>query len=375
MGSVATTTIAGSVTDACVSAKGALKYHVQFRLAPRGATQYDAARWAPIVVGSRDSPVGARYMSAEVLLSLRDVRVQYGTFVAVHGLSLDVRAGELLGLIGPNGAGKTTTLRAAAGLQPIAAGCVRVMQWDVFQEPELVDQHLGLTPDTPAVYGALTVEDFLRFIGACYGLPRNVRDERVDQWLEMLWLADKRTAKIGALSRGMRQRLAVARTLISDPHVVLLDEPAAGLDPAGRVQFRRLLANLRDQGKAIIVSSHILADLAEYCTHIGIMERGRLIRLGTVAEVAGAAGHTRGLYRVTLARAVADLAVRLAQFDGQIQWQLSGDVITFEYERDRTAAAELLRRLLALGLPVAEYRALEPDLEEAYLRSGIKQVD
>jgi ABC-2 type transport system ATP-binding protein len=245
----------------------------------------------------------------------------------------------------------------------------------VFEERPEVGRHLGFTPDTPAVYDGLTVEQHLDFIGRCYDLPRSTRAERIDHWLDLLWLKEKRTAKIQTLSRGMRQRLAVARTLFGDPHVVLLDEPAAGLDPAGRVQFRRLLASLRDQGKAIIVSSHILADLADYCTHVGIMEHGRLLRCGTVVEVAGVGGHARCLYQVTLARVVGDAAKRLEHLDGATRLHIDGDRLTFEFERDRTAAAQLLERLLAAGLPVAEFRALEPDLEEAYLRSGIGQVD
>jgi ABC-2 type transport system ATP-binding protein len=309
-----------------------------------------------------------------VLLAIAGLRVQYGNFVAVNDLSLDLRGGELLGLIGPNGAGKTTTLRAAAGLQPITAGSVRVMDLDVFAAPARVGAHLGFAPDTPAVYDGLTVVQYLDFIGGCYGLTATERGERIDHWLEHLWLREKRTAKIKALSRGMRQRLAVARTLLSDPHVVLLDEPAAGLDPAGRIYFRRLLASLRDQGRAIIVSSHILADLAEYCTHIGIMERGRLLRCGTVAEIAGH-GHARGLYRVRLARAVGDAAVRLQHIDGLAHLSVDGTAMTLEFDREAAAAADLLQKLIAAGLPVAEFRALEPDLEEAYLRSGIEQVD
>ncbi len=314
-------------------------------------------------------------MNADALLEMDDVRVQYGRFLALDGFALRLHAGELLGLIGPNGAGKTTTLRAASGLQPVSTGTIRIMGYSVFEHPVEVGRHLGFTPDTPALYDGLTVRQFLDFIGRCYDLPRSLRSERGDYWLEQLWLVDKRDAKIGALSRGMKQRLAVARTLLSDPNVILLDEPAAGLDPAGRVQFRKLLASLRDSGKAIIVSSHILADLAEYCTHIGIMEHGRLIRCGSVAEVSGAESHEHCLYRIVLAHRVGDTAQRIANIEGIGEPQLDGDTITLSFERDRAQAADLLRRLLAAGLPVAEFRALEPDLEEAYLRSGIKQVD
>jgi ABC-2 type transport system ATP-binding protein len=312
------------------------------------------------------------------LLSIENLRVQYGQLVAVDGLSCDLRAGELLGLIGPNGAGKTTTLRAAAGLQPITTGRVHLFGHDVFKHATIVNRHLGFTPDMPAAYETLTVTDFLRFIAKCYGLTDPLADERIDHWLENLWLTDKKEAKVAALSRGMRQRLAVARTLLPDPHVVLMDEPAAGLDPAGRVEFRQLLASLRDQGKAIIVSSHILADLAEYCTHIAIMGHGRLLEYGTVAEVAGAKSRDRAQYRIVLAERVGDLATRLQglQQDARVERLECGtDLITLEYDSDRSAAAELLRKLLAAGLPVAEFHTVGPDLEQAYLRTGIRQVD
>lgn len=314
-------------------------------------------------------------MTKDPLLQLESVRVTYGDFVAVNDVSFTLHGGDLLGLIGPNGAGKTTTLRAAAGLQSVATGQVTVMGADATGQPTRVGEVLGFTPDTPPVYDTLRVDDFLRFIGRCHGLPRALREERIDHWLEMLWLQDKRTAKIRTLSRGMRQRLAVARTLLPDPHVVLLDEPASGLDPAGRIQFRRMLASLRDQGKAIIVSSHILADLAEYCTHIGIMEHGRLLRYGTVGQVAGAESQERCLYRAELAHAVGDANVRLHALAGLTRIAVEGRVVTFEFEREPTAAAGLLADIIAAGLPVAEFRPLAPNLEEAYLRSGIRQVD
>ena len=315
---------------------------------------------------------------AEALLSIENLRVQYGQLVAVDGLSCELHAGHLLGLIGPNGAGKTTTLRAAAGLQPLTTGCVRLLGHDVFKDATIVNQHLGFTPDTPALYDTLSVEQFLWFIAKCYGLSERLASERIDHWLENLWLAERKQSRVSALSRGMKQRLAVVRTLLPDPHIMLMDEPAAGLDPAGRVELRKLLANLRDQGKAIIVSSHILSDLAEYCTHIAIMGHGRLLKYGTVAEVAGAESHERAQYRIVLARRVGDLAGRLQdlQADEAVSHlEFDADLITLEYDRDRQAAAELLRKLIAAGLPVAEFHTVSPDLEQAYLRTGIRQVD
>jgi ABC-2 type transport system ATP-binding protein len=313
---------------------------------------------------------------AETLLELRDVRIAYGSFLAVDNISFSLRGGDLLGMIGPNGAGKTTTLRAAAGLQPITTGSIRVLGAPLDSRKADARHAIGFTPDTPAVYESLTVEQFLEFISDCYGLDRALRRERIPFWLEQLWLTEKRTAPIRSLSRGMRQRLAVARTLLVDPHVILLDEPAAGLDPAGRAQFRRMLASLRDQGKAIIVSSHILADLADYCTHIGIMERGRFLRFGTVAEVAESSesGET-ARYQVILAQRVGDLERRAEELTACRVVGVNGDQLTVELPRGRPAAAEALRNLLSVGLPVAEFRPLQADLEQAYLRSGIAQVD
>ncbi|MFO0838995.1 MAG: ABC transporter ATP-binding protein [Phycisphaerae bacterium] len=312
---------------------------------------------------------------SEPLLRIENLYVQYGRFLAVSDLSFELAAGQLLGMLGPNGAGKTTTIRAVSGLQPFSRGRIAVLGHDVATEATRVGRHLGFAPDTPSVYDALTVQQFLEFIADVYALPGGLARERIDHWLDALWLAEKRSAKVASLSRGMRQRLQLARTLMPDPHVVLLDEPASGLDPAGRVHLRQLLASLRDQGKAIIVSSHILADLSEYCTHIAIMERGKLLRFGTVAQVTGATAHDRCNYRVVLAQRLSDLSARLEQVDGISRVDGDGDVITLEYGSSRADGAMLLTRLIAAGLAVAEFRPLEPDLEQAYLRAGIGQVD
>jgi len=316
---------------------------------------------------------------SDYLLELENVRVQFGSFLAIDDVTFRMRGGELLGMIGPNGAGKTTTLRASAGLQPVTTGTVRIMGHDVFRHPTYVGEHLGFTPDEPALYDSITVSDYLRFIGKCYGLPASLLAERIDHWLAELWLEEKKSERIGSLSRGMRQRLAVARTLLPDPHVVLLDEPAAGLDPAGRVKFRRLLASLRDQGKAIIVSSHILADLSEYCTHIAIVSHGKFVKYGTVAQIAaggGEAAHTR--YRVVLAARSGDLEARLGRVREKLNvgaMELDGDTLVLEYGAERVLAAQLLKALLDEDLQVAEFGAVRHDLEQAYLQTGIRQVD
>lgn len=309
------------------------------------------------------------------ILDAANIRVEYGSFVALPGLSMRLEPGCLLGLIGPNGAGKTTCLKAFAGLLPLEAGSVSVLGRPVVPGDVTAQSRIGFAPDTPPVYEELTVEDFLRFIGKAYYIRRSMIEERIDFWLEQLWLTDKRNAKIKTLSRGMRQRLTVARTLLPDPALALLDEPAAGLDPAGRVEFRRMLASLRDQSKAIIVSSHILADLHEYCTHIGIMQGGQLLHFGTVAQVVGGQQDNRCMYDVQLAQQEPMAARILGEIPGVARVDVKGRHVSFEFEHDDTAAAGLLAKLLAKGLAVARFGPVEQDLEQAYLRTGIKQVD
>ena len=335
--------------------------------------------------------------------------MQFGPFVAVHDVSVSLLPGHLLGLIGPNGAGKTTFLRAVAGLQPLVSGRVRVLGEDLTPGASILAA-VGFTPDTPPLYEEMTVRTFLRFVAKGYGLGASEVDERIGYWLERVWLTEKADQKIKSLSRGMRQRVGIARTLLPNPALVLLDEPAAGLDPAGRVQFRKLLVELRAQGKALVVSSHILSDMADYCTHIAIMGKGTLLRVGTVGEIA-AGGAALGAgddgspieclcrYDVTLARAVpgardAILAipgVGAVSSDDEAHATAGGsgagtppnngdantaaDRFSVEFAPGREPAARLLAEIVKRGLPVASFAPEPMDLEQAYLRAGIRQVE
>ena len=313
--------------------------------------------------------------TTEVMLEGDCLRVEFGALTAVNDLSLKLRGGELLGLIGPNGAGKTTLLRALAGIQPLTDGVVRVLGNRLSTDDDAdVRRWVGFTPDNPPVYEQLTVRRFLQFIAMGYELAGSEVDERIDFWLEKVWLRDKAEQKVKALSRGMRQRLGIARTLLPNPHVILLDEPAAGLDPVGRIQFRELLCDLRSQGKAIVISSHILADMGHYATHIGIMAHGTMLRYGTVDEIAASASD-RCRYTITFAGVMNGAVDVVRGMAGTSDVAIEQDRLTFQYSSDRAKAAELLAELVARRVPVASFVPTLSGLEEAYVAAGIGQVD
>src|SRR3954470_11247988 len=262
------------------------------------------------------------------VVELKDVRIRFGKLLAVRDVSFSLTGGTLLGLIGPNGAGKTTLLRAIAGLQPVTRGRIQILGEKL--SPGSLHQ-IGFTPDVPPIYDELTVRQFLTFVGKGYDLPMSEIRERTDFWLEKVWLTDKADQKCKELSRGMKQRIGIARTLLPNPALILLDEPAAGLDPAGRVQFRQLLVDLRDQGKTIIISSHILADMDEYCTHIAIISAGAMHRFGTVAEIAAGHDAARRRYLITLAHPMTGLAEVLGALAGASHVEVDREQATFEF--------------------------------------------
>jgi len=316
-----------------------------------------------------NSPLGT------VLLEVEKATVRFGKFVAVREASLALRAGSLLGLIGPNGAGKTTLLRAIASLQPLTQGTIKVLGEPIRPGDEEAARMIGFTPDVPPCYDGLTVRQFLGFVAAGYGITPENTVPVIDFWLEKVWLTDKREQKVRALSRGMKQRLGIARTLLPNPQIILLDEPAAGLDPAGRVQFRKLLCDLRDQGKTLIISSHILSDMEDYCTHIAIMSHGSIMQFGTVREISEGVDDGRCRYTIVLAEPLARMGDLLRDMEGVEKIQVERLVITLEYWSEKHRAAGLLKELVEKGVPVAGFAPNAAGLEEAYLRAGIRQVD
>ena len=210
---------------------------------------------------------------------------RYATTVAVAGVDLDVEQGEIFGLVGPNGAGKSTTFRILATLLQPSAGVAEIAGWSVTRNPDQVRRVLGFMPDVFGVYDDMKVWEYLDFFGRCYGLSAAQRRRTIGDLLELVDLADRRDDYVQTLSRGMEQRLCLAHALVHDPQVLLLDEPASGLDPRARVELRELLRELRSLGKTILISSHILPELEELCTSVAIVDRGRVLAKGTVSDI------------------------------------------------------------------------------------------
>src|SRR5579883_1882963 len=219
------------------------------------------------------------------MIRIRDLRVDYDNVCAVRDLSLEVEPGEVCGLIGPNGAGKTTTMRAMLGLLEPTYGEIEVMGVDVRERPKDVCRIIGFMPDFPPVYEDLMVWEFLDLFAASYGLNPSERRHAVADHLDMVGLTEKREAMVGELSRGMRQRMMLAKTLIPNPHVLLLDEPASGIDPQGRIQLKNILLRLAEEKKTVLISSHILAEMNEFCTSVVIMEKGQVVVAGRIEDV------------------------------------------------------------------------------------------
>ncbi len=220
-----------------------------------------------------------------LVVNVENLFVDYGKIHAVRGISLQIPKGEVFGFIGPNGAGKSSTIKVLATLLPGYRGRANVNGIDVARDPQAVREHIGYMPDFFGVYEDLTTREYLHFFAAAYRIPRARRHQTVNDVLELTDLTHKIDDQVDSLSRGMKQRLALARVLLHDPDLLLLDEPASGLDPRARIEVRELLKELKNMGKTILISSHILHELAQLCTRIGIIEAGQMVAQGPLDEI------------------------------------------------------------------------------------------
>ena len=292
---------------------------------------------------------------------------RFGELEAVHDLSLRVPEGVIFGLIGPNGAGKTTTFRFLATLLKPTSGRAFINGVDVVKNYAQVRRLIGYMPDEIGVYEGMRVSEYLDFFAAAYGIPLRKRPGLIKDVLDLLDLTVKRDDFVEGLSRGMRQRLALAKTLLHDPKALILDEPASGLDPRARLEIKELLKELRRMGKTIIISSHILTELADLCDHIGILERGRLLAAGPMDEIRKTIRQHR-VIEITLASAQEGWADFLGAEPNVLSWEVSGTVARVDYAGAEESLVDFHRALIERGLPVLWMREIETDLEEVFLR-------
>jgi ABC-2 type transport system ATP-binding protein len=307
------------------------------------------------------------------MIQIRELRVDYDNVCAVDDLSLTVEPGEVCGLIGPNGAGKTTTMKALLGLIEPTYGEIEVMGVDMRERPEDVYRLMGFMPDFPPVYEDLLVWEFLDLFAASYGIPRAQRPALVDRFLEMVGLSEKRKVLVIELSRGMRQRLMLAKTLIPDPRVLLLDEPASGVDPQGRIELKNILRRLAEEKRTVVISSHILTEMDEFCTSVAIMERGKLKVSGKIDEVnQRIMGDTLISVEVLGDSELFQSIVSASRLAGSLERK--NQHFEFRFQGDQEAASELLSALVHGGVRVASFERRRDNLEDLFLKVGSKEL-
>jgi ABC-2 type transport system ATP-binding protein len=307
------------------------------------------------------------------VVDIQHLRKDYRNLTAVKNLSLRLEQGDIFGFIGPNGAGKTTTIKMLATLLRPTAGRAYIDGIDVTREPEKVRGIIGYMPDFFGVYDDIKVWEYLDFFAAAYKIPRQKRPQIIDDVLELTDLTGKRDAYVEELSRGMKQRLCLAKTLVHDPKVLLLDEPASGLDPRARIEIKELLKELKSMGKTIIISSHILPELADFCNKIGIIEQGEMIVSGDVNEIMRQV--TGGKMLELRVADEADRAVQILTALPEVKNARRGaaeagrgEEIKVEYLGDSGETYRLLDALRGEGIKVLAMAEQQTDLEDIFLK-------
>lgn len=310
----------------------------------------------------------------EPVVNIRELTKSYGKFVALDRLTLSVGKGQILGFIGPNGAGKTTTIKILVGLARPTSGTATVGGIDCASRPRELKKMIGYMPDTFGSYDGMRVGEYLDFFGATFGIARKERIKRVDEVLELARCPRFKDLFVESLSHGMKQKVALARTLLHDPRVLILDEPANGLDPPARIEMRQLLLDLASRGKTLIVTSHILPELARICDRVAIITRGKLRGLGTLEEIARQLTPARTMEVLfTTENAVkraAEIARKHLGDSAEISESASESAVRFRSEKNDEALASLLGEMVSQGLKVTQFREVQTDLEEAFMSAA-----
>lgn len=301
------------------------------------------------------------------MLQIRDLYKQYGKFRALNGLNLNIGHGELFGFVGPNGAGKTTTMRIIAGLLSYDAGSVSIDGVEIRDNLWTVKEKVGYMPDFFGVYDNLKVIEYMEFFASLYGIEGKKAQRLNMELLEMVNLKEKADAYVDALSRGMKQKLCLARSLVNKPELLILDEPASGLDPRARCEMMEILKQLVSEGVTILISSHILPELAQMCTRIGIINQGVLAATGTVEEIT----HTITTSNPLVIRVLEqqEEAIRILKENPHTRnISIKGNDLFLGFDGEEAEEGEMLTRLIAGGVVISSYNREEGDLETLFMK-------
>lgn len=308
--------------------------------------------------------------SSDAVVTVKNLVKRYGEFTAVDNLSLSVERGQILGFIGPNGAGKTTTISVLVGLSRPTSGTAFIAGADCSRETHRIKQLVGYMPDVFGSYDNMRVSEYLDFFGAAYGIDRKRRRKRIAEVLETTnatWMQDR---FVESLSHGMKQRISIARTMLHDPEVLILDEPANGLDPSARIEMREILLRLADAGKTLIVTSHILPELARICNRVAIITHGKLRAAGTLDEIMGQLSQERTIeIQLSAGQCLKQPVEIVRQFAEATEVSPSDaeSMVRFRTSCSEDELGSLLSKLIAANVAVTQFREVAADLEDAFL--------
>lgn len=301
------------------------------------------------------------------MLKIKGLTKKYGRFTAVNDLDLVVPKGEIYGFVGPNGAGKTTTMKIICGLMAADSGEVFVDSIDAVKNSRKAKEVIGYMPDFFGVYDDLKVTEYLDFYASIYNINAAERKKICDDLLELVDLNDKREAYVDSLSRGMKQRLCLARSLVHNPRLLVLDEPASGMDPRARVEMKEILRTLKDLGKTIIISSHILPELSELCTSIGIIDRGKIVISGTVSEIMQQV-YSKRFIKIKLKDKMEEAQRIMLEFPTVTGIREGTGFIEAGFEGNDEEMSMLLKELVKRDIPVISFAQMDGNLEDVFMR-------
>lgn len=305
------------------------------------------------------------------MLEVRNLKKRFGHMWAVNNLNFKLSPGRIYAFVGPNGAGKTTTMRMIATLEEPTSGTITIDGQSVQEEPYAIRRMIGYMPDHYGVYPDLTIRDYLEFYARAYGIPQDVRRSRISNIMEFTGLDRIDGKRVDALSKGMMQRLNMGRGLLNDPRILVLDEPAAGLDPRARIELRYLLKQLAAQGRTIFISSHILTELAEMCDEMLIIDRGRQVMFGTVEQIQAEMQES-----VEISIRVLEPQLNSERIETWLLEQPNvsdltvseNGIVRLTYPGDRQQCADLLKQLVSAGFPIMEFRPVMLSMEEVFMQ-------